>query len=30
MTLFYSDIAWWMLDLWFGLDASGFELASTP
>ncbi|KAI0272571.1 hypothetical protein BC834DRAFT_353387 [Gloeopeniophorella convolvens] len=23
-----SQIAWWMLDLWFGLDASGFENAS--
>lgn len=23
-----SQIAWWMLDLWFGLDASGFEKAS--
>ncbi|KAI0057252.1 hypothetical protein BV25DRAFT_1920347 [Artomyces pyxidatus] len=23
-----STIAWWMLDLWFGLDASGFENAS--
>ncbi|EIN06002.1 hypothetical protein PUNSTDRAFT_127492 [Punctularia strigosozonata HHB-11173 SS5] len=22
-----GQIAWWMLDLWFGLDASGFELA---
>lgn len=22
-----SQIAWWMLDLWFGLDASGFEKA---
>jgi hypothetical protein len=21
-------IAWWMLDLWFGLDASGFDRAS--
>ncbi|KAF8323515.1 uncharacterized protein EI90DRAFT_2935528, partial [Cantharellus anzutake] len=24
-----AQIAWWMADLWFGLDASGFELAST-
>lgn len=24
-----STIAWWMLDLWFGLDASGFEKATT-
>lgn len=24
----YRNIAWWMLDLWFGLDASGFEKAS--
>nr|GAT43589.1 predicted protein [Mycena chlorophos] len=23
-----SQIAWWMLDLWFGLDASGFDRAS--
>lgn len=23
-----STIAWWMLDLWFGLDASGFDRAS--
>ncbi|KAI0322775.1 hypothetical protein OF83DRAFT_1091683 [Amylostereum chailletii] len=23
-----SQIAWWMLDLWFGLDATGFEKAS--
>jgi hypothetical protein len=23
-----STIAWWMLDLWFGLDASGFDKAS--
>ncbi|TFY58233.1 hypothetical protein EVG20_g8233 [Dentipellis fragilis] len=23
-----SQIAWWMLDIWFGLDASGFEKAS--
>ncbi|KAI0351934.1 hypothetical protein OH77DRAFT_843965 [Trametes cingulata] len=23
-----GTIAWWMLDLWFGLDASGFENAS--
>ncbi|KAI0953934.1 hypothetical protein AcV7_007322 [Taiwanofungus camphoratus] len=23
-----GQIAWWMLDLWFGLDASGFENAS--
>ncbi|KAF8159446.1 receptor-activated Ca2+-permeable cation channel [Crassisporium funariophilum] len=22
-------IAWWMLDLWFGLDASGFDRATT-
>ncbi|KAF7370601.1 hypothetical protein MSAN_00692800 [Mycena sanguinolenta] len=22
-----SQIAWWMLDLWFGLDASGFDRA---
>ncbi|KAJ7043628.1 receptor-activated Ca2+-permeable cation channel [Mycena alexandri] len=22
-----SQIAWWMLDLWFGLDASGFDLS---
>ncbi|KAI0666819.1 hypothetical protein C8Q78DRAFT_983490 [Trametes maxima] len=24
----FSTIAWWMLDLWFGLDASGFDNAS--
>ncbi|KAG9127230.1 hypothetical protein FRC07_000101 [Ceratobasidium sp. 392] len=24
-----SQIAWWMLDLWFGLDASGFDQATT-
>lgn len=24
----FSTIAWWMLDLWFGLDASGFHNAS--
>lgn len=24
----FSTIAWWMLDLWFGLDASGFHQAS--
>ena len=24
----FSTIAWWMLDLWFGLDASGFDKAS--
>ncbi|KAJ7765480.1 hypothetical protein DFH07DRAFT_1015251, partial [Mycena maculata] len=23
-----SQIAWWMLDLWFGLDASGFDLST--
>ncbi|KAG8691753.1 hypothetical protein FRC11_010624 [Ceratobasidium sp. 423] len=23
-----GQIAWWMLDLWFGLDASGFDRAS--
>ncbi|KAJ7247668.1 hypothetical protein B0H12DRAFT_1124984 [Mycena haematopus] len=23
-----SQIAWWMLDLWFGLDASGFDRAN--
>ncbi|KAI0050965.1 hypothetical protein FA95DRAFT_1554998 [Auriscalpium vulgare] len=23
-----SQIAWWMLDIWFGLDASGFEKAA--
>lgn len=23
-----GTISWWMLDLWFGLDASGFERAS--
>ncbi|KAG6334595.1 hypothetical protein ID866_4489 [Astraeus odoratus] len=23
-----STIAWWMLDLWFGLDASGFDRAA--
>ncbi|KAL1747848.1 hypothetical protein HDZ31DRAFT_30933 [Schizophyllum fasciatum] len=23
-----TQIAWWMLDIWFGLDASGFEKAS--
>lgn len=23
-----STISWWMLDLWFGLDASGFDKAS--
>jgi len=23
-----SQIAWWMLDLWFGLDASGFDRAT--
>jgi len=23
-----SEIAWWMLDLYFGLDASGFDHAS--
>ncbi|KAJ7180666.1 hypothetical protein C8R46DRAFT_1070191 [Mycena filopes] len=22
-----AQIAWWMLDLWFGLDASGFDLS---
>lgn len=22
-----TQIAWWMADLWFGLDASGFEKA---
>ena len=22
-----SQIAWWMADLWFGLDASGFDRA---
>ncbi|QRW02809.1 hypothetical protein RhiLY_01808 [Ceratobasidium sp. AG-Ba] len=24
-----AQIAWWMLDLWFGLDASGFDQATT-
>ncbi len=24
---FGSQISWWMLDLWFGLDASGFDNA---
>ena len=24
----FSTVAWWMLDLWFGLDASGFDKAS--
>ncbi|KAI0073518.1 hypothetical protein K474DRAFT_1686181 [Panus rudis PR-1116 ss-1] len=24
----WTTIAWWMLDLWFGLDASGFENAT--
>ena len=24
-----TEIFWWMADLWFGLDASGFMLAST-
>ncbi|KZT39398.1 hypothetical protein SISSUDRAFT_984897 [Sistotremastrum suecicum HHB10207 ss-3] len=25
----WTQIAWWMLDLWFGLDASGFDNATT-
>jgi hypothetical protein len=24
-----SQIAWWMADLWFGLDASGFDNAGS-
>lgn len=24
-----GEIAWWMLDIWFGLDASGFQNACT-
>jgi hypothetical protein len=26
--LFIRQIAWWMLDLYFGLDATGFDKSS--